>query len=565
MEDSIDEYFGKKDDECSGQREHHGDLFDERARDFVRKQKITRLRRHKVIGDELVTRWEKGPDDPEGYFKEMIDLHRLGGQPVDLIRDIPARIRSENKAVTWPAISVNLKECNHPKELDKLQPVMQHFYLGEYLTIEAYDLAVLTDLPFSTGLDFGLCRGDFAYNWRVLQQALWIAGCWDTVRTMSAMSMLHLRATPGFFAFRDAVVEVGAQSKSVQEACKTLSVMTWAMGNLKDRDRLQSLLRDYKKKAKGTDLTRQTIEALDCLLGAASAGLNKYGGEFLVVKESVSGGWAQRSQGVAVTQTKQVASVPKREDIPVAIFCALEEEREYLIERWDLKPQGETEYWCGSVGDVNFLLYTADQMGRVPAALATMRFLSSFAPKNIIVAGIAGGFESEDVEAGHLLIPSLIADLAGRKIRQDEGGARPQFRPNSFNVGQKTVRHLNGAQFQAKKADWEALARREGEWQKGRIPALHIGCTIASTDEVVSSNKWVQDHLLKAWPKLKGIEMEAGGVCAAAIEMGDVPVTVIRGVSDLADPLKANDGWRKCAMKTLATLVEVLLRDKVFQ
>jgi hypothetical protein len=42
---------------------------------------------------------------------------------------------------------------------------------------------------------------------------------------------------------------------------------------------------------------------------------------------------------------------------------------------------------------------------------------------------------------------------------------------------------------------------------------------------------------------------------AAARRFGGVPVSVVRGVSDLANPLKADDGWRRRAMRaaTLAT------------
>jgi nucleoside phosphorylase len=59
--------------------------------------------------------------------------------------------------------------------------------------------------------------------------------------------------------------------------------------------------------------------------------------------------------------------------------------------------------------------------------------------------------------------------------------------------------------------------------------------------------------------------MEAGGVCAAAATFGMAPA-VIRCVSDLADPSKSDDEWRRRAMKTLAHLIEnidfgVLLRQ----
>lgn len=48
-----------------------------------------------------------------------------------------------------------------------------------------------------------------------------------------------------------------------------------------------------------------------------------------------------------------------------------------------------------------------------------------------------------------------------------------------------------------------------------------------------------------------GVEMKAGGVCAAAKEF-NMDVAVIRGVSDLADPRKSDSEWRRRAMKTVA-------------
>lgn len=87
---------------------------------------------------------------------------------------------------------------------------------------------------------------------------------------------------------------------------------------------------------------------------------------------------------------------------------------------------------------------------------------------------------------------------------------------------------------------------------------------MASVDEVVSSNKW--SGLMLEGPggekKLLGVEMEAGGVCAAA-EHARVPVCMLRAISDNADPSKADDGWRKRGMGTIALLLERLPLDEV--
>jgi len=42
----------------------------------------------------------------------------------------------------------------------------------------------------------------------------------------------------------------------------------------------------------------------------------------------------------------------------------------------------------------------------------------------------------------------------------------------------------------------------------------------------------------------------------AAAEMLGVPVVVVRGVSDLANPLKADDEWRRRGLRTALMTIE---------
>ena len=74
---------------------------------------------------------------------------------------------------------------------------------------------------------------------------------------------------------------------------------------------------------------------------------------------------------------------------------------------------------------------------------------------------------------------------------------------------------------------------------------------------MVASDEWRKQILEGKGgdPKLLGVEMEAGGVCAAARKDGS-PVSMLRVVSDQADPAKADDHWRKLGMKTLADLLK---------
>jgi nucleoside phosphorylase len=208
---------------------------------------------------------------------------------------------------------------------------------------------------------------------------------------------------------------------------------------------------------------------------------------------------------------------------------------------------------------VDTLLFSADQMGRVPAAIATMRLLESFEPSCIIVAGIAGGFPASNANLGDVLTPQQIADLVTRKIRENEQGLVPEFRPRAFDIDDRMHRFHNSPQFS--KTDWEYHVLQDAEWPAGKRPVIHSG-VLASLDEVVSSAEWTK-KLREAWPGLMGVEMESGGVCAAAREKG-VKVVVVRGVSDLADPAKSDTEWRRRAIKTVAHLLECAFQQNVF-
>jgi nucleoside phosphorylase len=152
---------------------------------------------------------------------------------------------------------------------------------------------------------------------------------------------------------------------------------------------------------------------------------------------------------------------------------------------------------------------------------------------------------------GDVIIAESVVDLAVRKIQLDqEGISGPEFRPRVFSTDMRLVNYLNYSGFQ--RPDWQARVFQEIEWPEHRRPAIQTG-TIASADEVVSSNEW-SERLLAAWPKLLGVEMEAGGACAAA-ELFDLKVVVIRGVSDYADPAKSDNEWRKRAMRTVIHLL----------
>ena len=112
---------------------------------------------------------------------------------------------------------------------------------------------------------------------------------------------------------------------------------------------------------------------------------------------------------------------------------------------------------------------------------------------------------------------------------------------------------------------WSNEACEKFEWPAGRRPSIHSG-PMASSDEVVSSKQWrnIMIDGQGGEKKLLGVEMEAGGVCAAADRLR-VPYCTPRVISDNADPSKADDRWRPLGMKTLANLIEQLPLGEVLK
>ena len=98
--------------------------------------------------------------------------------------------------------------------------------------------------------------------------------------------------------------------------------------------------------------------------------------------------------------------------------------------------------------------------------------------------------------------------------------------------------------------------------QEGRPEPL-IG-PIATGDKVVAL-KSTLDRYRDFWPKLIGLEMEAGGVAGAAFQAAMQPgFFMVRGVSDLADEAKgtaAVESWRKYACDVAAAYTVALLQS----
>jgi nucleoside phosphorylase len=242
----------------------------------------------------------------------------------------------------------------------------------------------------------------------------------------------------------------------------------------------------------------------------------------------------------------------------VAVFTALHEEKEILAGRLGLAGLPQSHVWTGQLGSTTIYLYGPDQIGRVPAAIETLKFFHEHGkPDFLMVVGIAGGMQITGVGLGDIIIASTITDIACRKIREDQGKMIDDFRPKTYRGDDRIKKYLCSPCFNLEK--WQSEVTKTAGWPAGHCPQILYG-TLASSDAVVASQEWVTaigSHLCELWPDLLGMEMEAGGVCAVAEEF-DLPVGVVRCISDYANPAKSDNEWRRRAMDTVAHLLKSL-------
>lgn len=540
-ERTFDELWEKKEAEYNRFRDKYTGLYDPETKEFLKDHPTAIMPRSSHVKSEIVEAWQSGPD-VSGIWDDI--KQDYSATEIEKIRQVPSDISREGLAVTWPEIEQKII-TEVGADPHRLRDVLQHDYFTVYL--KEYDLRLISGLPFARS-DFALSSPDLAYNYEALKSALYSVGLWSIVRRASAPSLIKLRTKAGYFAFRDAFDLVASSVENSREVARIFALagkrLFDVLAETKFLDKFPSVV--LPPSSRGWELTNDEIDAISYRQDAVAPLATE------TLKEQLHIGRVQKSPNAK----------GREGPVMIAIYVALEFERKILVKRWRLNCDYNDQICTGKLGQTGYdvTVFGTDELGRVPAAISTVQFLGNLKPDILIVAGIAGGFETEGVSRGDLIVATNVADLATRKIRQGTRKPLAEFRPREFRTDKRMERFLKSSSFD--ESTWQTTVLEEAEWPDGLRPTIRYGA-IASLDEVVSSSEWVEG-LLGAWPKMLGVEMEAGGVCAAA-ELFERRVAVVRGVSDLADPSKSDDEWRRRAMKTVASLLEHIDFNKMLR
>lgn len=535
-ETNLSDFAEKKRLEYSFARNRYSGLYDDTRMELLSSHGGAALVGRKVqIGPAIVNGFLTGVDTPRLQAWTGI-RQNAPSDVIENMRFIPARLADDGKALTWSMIEPNLAESALPIR-QQMRGALQYTYFQEYCS--EFKAIVLTDIPHMP-VEFHLPAERTVYSMRRFRMLLEVMSADRLLLEASSDTIMRFRREPGFIELMDAYCGLARKHR-------------------KDLDLQYHLSRaikrtpfEWSRLPKGFDPAISDPSDFEIVEIASACG------ELANVLTKEHG---LPTRGFNETQKpKKTTNTSKGRKLKIAIFVALEEELNVLIRHFGLVRSPESPAASGKVNDVGLDVLCPRTMGRVAAAVEVTRYLSrNPAPDLLFCVGLAGGFEEAGIEQGAVICVETIVDLANRKVTDDENGtAKSKFRRRDFDCIRAVYEVAKSDEFD--EGAWALYSAEEFGWQKGRAPSLWEG-KIASADEVVASD----DHrkkIVDSVDKLFGIEMEAGGVCAAAAAF-KVPVSVLRVVSDMADPSKADDKWRATGMKTLAELLKRLPLERV--
>jgi nucleoside phosphorylase len=530
-ESSLSEYAEKKRAEYYPMRNRYSGLFDDSRLEFLGRNAQGLIHRKAHISEGILAGWQQGADTEKRIWSSI--RKDVDAKVIREIQQIPRDLHEEGTALTWSAIGPKLPIGAQRSSAD-LRNVLQYTYFKQYCA--EFGLIVLSAIPYMIE-EFYLPRKANVYSYKRFSEYL---DCFELTQILlegRASFLMRVKKMPGFVSFVDAYAQFA-------EFCKTDTDLTFQASIVAGESKFD--WPSFAKRHRSLIQEPSDLESLE-LEHAFKQTADRFTERFGLEKRALSG----KDPNKKTSSSKiEVISMPD-----IVIFVALDEELEVLAKELNLKRSHLSPSATGVVGGTSIDVISPKEMGRVPAAVETAKYLESHRkalPSLIIIVGLAGGFPEQKSDRGHIICATTVVDLANRKVVDEESGtSSTKFRRRDFNLAQALQNVLSSEAFGMK--EWSDSIIED--WPKDRRPSVHYG-PLASVDEVVSSLDW-RRKLLSAHDKLLGVEMEAGGVCAAAEKYG-VKVCMLRAVSDNADPSKGDDKWRTIGMKALARLLAKL-------
>ncbi len=256
-----------------------------------------------------------------------------------------------------------------------------------------------------------------------------------------------------------------------------------------------------------------------------------------------------------------------RGPVDFVILNALEEERDALLPKLPaprkLPPSTHdvrVYYWCelpSTLADGTDCIYKLivlclANMGRKDAATAASDAIRAWSPRYVLLEGIAGGIAGGDITYGDVLIADQVVDYELQKLLP----TGPQVRYDVHRADQRLLE----ATRNFTDTEWQKLIVTDRP-DAGKL-TRHVGPMLTG-DKVIAVNDLLTKYQ-DSWPKIIGMEMEAGGAAHAAFQAAIRPgFFMVRAVSDLGEGKDKAEvkKWRSYACDVAAAYTVGLLKS----
>ncbi len=217
----------------------------------------------------------------------------------------------------------------------------------------------------------------------------------------------------------------------------------------------------------------------------------------------------------------------------IGIMGAMLEEVQHIRERMDVRGErsiGGRTFYHGTLGDHDVVLVFS-RWGKVASATTATTLIHCFDVDYLLFTGVAGAVDDK-LNIGDVVI--------ARGLYQHDMDARPIFERFQIPLTQTTLFHTNAAfGDKAVQASERYFNQSLSELGQERLSKFSIhspkvrGGVVASGDQFISE-KSACDALCMNGQHVLAVEME-GAAVAQVCDDYDIPLTVIRTISDKAD------------------------------
>lgn len=296
----------------------------------------------------------------------------------------------------------------------------------------------------------------------------------------------------------------------------------------------------------------------------------------VILREQGSSDWINQLKArvnFAIRSKRAILdSLFRKEKFDMGIICALQEEFTQLIrafgeDKWAPFEQKDYPYQfkeiaitTSSMSQIRVVAACAGRPGVVPTSILATTLYTKFHVDCIFMTGFAAGFQSDDLQLGDIVVAKSVQDYASGKIVEDKEGnikllkeiQQIQTSQALINKMQELISNEGTRSMLNSKVEKMNLKVNSRELYTPMIASTVCGPYVMASEEVVKQLK-ADDR------KLKGLDMEGFGLYLTAHSLTKEALW-IKGISDYANPQKADDYHRTCAFSS-ASLLYMFIKE----